>query len=331
MTPTGRVIRWGVLGVAKINERLFPAFRRTPGVELRAIASRTPDKARAAAAAHGIPVVHESYDGLLADPKVDVVYIPLPNHLHGEWTMRAADHGKHVLCEKPLAADAAEAARVVAHCRARNVRLMDGYMWPHHPRTRLLRQCLDSGEIGDVRRMTGSFSFSMPLDSGNIRLQEKMAGGSVMDVGCYPVYLARWLFRAEPVRVFATAQYRHGVDVCTNGVLEFSGDRVALFDCAFTLPLRMGVELVGTQGMIRVPEMWLPPPRANFFVARTDGTSEERALDGHDQMVHMLQNFSQAVRERRHPEPSANEAIGTMRVLDALRASARRREAVAVG
>src|SRR5207247_5448794 len=142
-----------------------------------------------------------SYEELRADPDVDAVYIPLPNSLHAEWTRKAAEHGKHVLCEKPLCPTAAEAADLVAYCRAAGVRLMDGFMWPHHPRTRRIRQMLDDGVIGPVQRVTAAFTFKMdPLSTDNIRLQPAMGGGSLLDVGCYPVFGIRWAFGAEPVR-----------------------------------------------------------------------------------------------------------------------------------
>src|SRR5581483_3091641 len=147
------------------------------------------ERARQAAAAAGIPVSHGSYEALLDDPAIDAVYIPLPNTLHAEWTMKAAERGKHVLCEKPLAPTAAEAQRVVDFCRAKGVHLLDGFMWPHHRRTARLKEFLDGGGIGAVRRVAGAFTFRMePLDPANIRLRPDLAGGSLLDVGCYPVH-----------------------------------------------------------------------------------------------------------------------------------------------
>ena len=154
-------IRWGILGVAKINDRLLPAFAAAADIQLLAIASRDGAKAQAAAAKAGIPKAYAGYEGLLADPEIDAVYIPLPNALHAEWTMKAADAGKHVLCEKPLAPTAEGGARIVAHCRAKNVRLMDGFMWPHHARTARLRQVFAAGEIGEIRHVAGTFTFTL--------------------------------------------------------------------------------------------------------------------------------------------------------------------------
>jgi predicted dehydrogenase len=323
-------LRWGILGVAKINERLIPAFQKAGNAELVAIASRSLDKAERAAREARIPVAFGRYEELLDDPRIDAVYIPLPNHLHAPWTKKAAERGKHVLCEKPLASSAAEAEQVVAYCRQKNVCLMEGFMWPHHPRTLKLRQLLDAGVIGAVRHVTASFTFQLDLDPHNIRLQPDMAGGSVMDVGCYPIYGARWAFGVEPGRIYTTAEWRHGVDVRMNGVLEFPKGGTASFDCGFTLPLRGDMEIVGTSGVIRVPDLWLPLPRAVVHIIRDNVLAEEVAVEGEDQIVHMLQNFSLAVLEGREPAPGPAEGVAIMKVLDAARKSAREERPVAI-
>src|SRR5262249_54208551 len=160
------------------------SFPRARNAEVRAIASRSIDKAKAAARAAGISVAYGSYDALLDDPNIDAVYIPLPNTLHDEWTRKAAEHGKHIWCEKPVCPTAADAHALVDFCKAKGVKLMDGFMWPHHPRTRKLREFLDSGGIGQVRRVSGTFTFPMQaLDPNNIRLKPELAGGSLLDVG----------------------------------------------------------------------------------------------------------------------------------------------------
>lgn len=325
-----RKVRWGILGTAKINQRLVPALQKTENAELRAIASRSRERSEAAAQTWGIPLAYDTYEELLRDPRIDAVYIPLPNHLHAEWTMKAADHGKHILCEKPLAGTAAEAAKVVQHCRAKKVKLMEGFFWPHHPRAALLRQKLDQGAIGEVRRVTASFTFQLELDTRNIRLHPEMAGGSVMDVGCYPVYFARWVFQAEPVRVFATANFQHDVDMTMDGVLEFPGGRTALFDCGFTLPYRTHAEIAGTKGRVSIPRMWLPEPSGTFHILYDDDQIETCATDQTDQTVQMMKNFSAAILEDREPTPSPEQAVGTLKVLDALRQSARQGKPVEV-
>lgn len=325
-------LRWGILGVAKINDRLLPSFKKAANGELLAIASRSLDKAQAAAKAAGIPTAHGSYEALLDDPNIDAVYNPLPNTLHDEWTRKAAERGKHVLCEKPLTPTAREARSLVEFCRAKKVCLMDGFMWPHHPRTAKLRQLLDSGAIGQVQRATGAFTFPMqPLDPNNIRLKPEVAGGSLLDVGCYPIYGIRWAFGAEPVRVFATARYQFGVDIEMNGLLWFADGRMAAFDCGFTLPLRGQLEITGTEGVIWTPEMWVPGQRAVSLVRRHHRADEEIVFDGDDQIQHMIEDFGRAVLQGEPARPDPEEAVKTLLVLDALAQSAREGKIVEVG
>ncbi len=362
-------VRWGILGVAGINNRILPSLLQARNAELCAIASRSLDKAKAAVAnviklqgqiaekpeeklaANIGEVVHAltereraiiedkydiaflrayaSYEALLDDPKIDAVYIPLPNTLHAEWARQAAERGKHIWCEKPLCPTAAEAQALVEFCKMKKVKLMDGFMWPHHPRTRQIRQLIDSGAIGEVRRVGGAFTFSMkPLDPSNIRLKPELAGGSLLDVGCYPVYGIRWAFGAEPVQAFATARYHNGVDIEMNGILTFADGRTAAFDCGFTLPYRGWLEIVGTEAAISIPEMWLPLPRATYYIRREDRSVEEFAIAGEDQIQHLVENFSRAVLEDQPITPPPDEAVKTLRVLDALAKSAREGRAV---
>ena len=317
-------LRWGILGVAQINRRLIPALQRAATAELRAIASRSLDRAQSAARRDQIPVAYGRYEDLLDDPEIDAVYIPLPNSLHAHWTVEAARRGKHILCEKPLAANADEAQEMVQCCREHGVRLMDGFFWPHHPRTVELRRLIDSGSIGELRHVNGAFTFRLDMDPANIRLQPELAGGSLMDIGCYPVYGARWAFQAEPTRVFATAEWQGGVDVTMSAVMEFPGGRTALINCGFTTPFRGYLEMVGTERTVTVADMWLPGPRATYRIHRPDDSVEkEIGIEGADQIVCMVDNFGQAVLEGREPSPSPDQAVQTMRVLDALRESAR--------
>jgi predicted dehydrogenase len=330
MPPTAK-LRWGILGVAAINQRILPSFPRARNAELRAIASRSLDRAKAAAQAAGIPVAHGSYEALLDDPTIDAVYNPLPNSLHAEWSRKAAERGKHVWCEKPLCPTAAEAHALLDFCESKGVKLMEGFMWPHHPRTQQIRRFLDSGGIGEVRRVSGAFTFPMePLDPNNIRLKPELGGGSLLDVGCYPVYGIRWVLGIEPLEVMAKARYYNGVDIEMNGILTFADGRMAAFDCGFTLPYRGWLEILGTEGTVRIPRMWVPPPKATFYIHREDKAGEEVSIDGEDQIQHMIENFSRAVLENEPVTPSPDEAVKTLRVLDALAQSAREGRAVEV-
>lgn len=325
-------VRWGVLGVAKINERVFPSFARTPHGELAGIASRDPKRSAEAAKSWGIPKFFNSYEELIASPEIDLIYNPLPNHLHDRYTRLAADHGKAILCEKPLCPTAKEAKALVDYCNSKKVILMDGFMWPHHPRTNRLKEIIQSGQIGKVRRVCGSFTFSMdPIDPENIRLKPEMGGGSLLDVGCYPVYGIRWAFGEEPVRVSARAELRHGVDIEMAGTLEFADGRIATFDCGFSNPLRMQLEIVGEKGIIRVPRMWLPEPEASYEVEFANGCIEKGSLPGHDQIACLIENLSRKVLGHQIDIPCPSEAVRTLRVLDALALSARTNQPVEIG
>jgi predicted dehydrogenase len=323
-------LRWGILGVAAINERLRPAFAKAGNAELRAIASRSLGRAQEAARTGGIPMAYGSYDELLADPAIDAVYLPLPNSLHAEWTRRAAQRGKHVLCEKPLAPTAVEAQALVELCRAEGVCLMDGFMWPHHPRTARIRALLDSGMLGEVRQVRGASTFKLKLEPANIRLQPGLGGGCLLDTGCYPVFGIRWAFGAEPVRAFATVRQAHGVDVEASGMLWLADGRVAAFDCGFTLPRRHWLEIVCSEGVIRVPEMWIPSRRATFTVERPEQPPDEVVVEGADQVQHMIEDFGRAVLQGTPVFPPPEEAVRTLRVLDALVQSAREGKPVEV-
>lgn len=329
-------LRWGILGVAGINRRLIPAFKASTTADLAAIASRSLDKATAAAKADDIAKPYGSYEALLADPDIDAVYNPLPNHMHDEWTRKAADAGKHILCEKPLTCDAASSEKLIAYTRSKGVRLMDGFMWPHHPRTHKLQKFLDSGAIGEVKKVNAAFTFNLAgLPTDNIRMQPQAGGGGLLDVGCYTTYAIRWWMQAEPVSVFAKAVMVNGVDVAMSGVWTFADGRTCNFDCGFTHPLRTWVEIVGSEHVVRVPNMWIPDDRAVFQVVRQNGdfgdTIEEVETPGQNQMVHMLDDFAAAVREKREPYPNPDEAVKSLKVMDALRRSAAEGREVPVG
>jgi xylose dehydrogenase (NAD/NADP) len=327
---TIKKLRWGILGVAKINERLLPAFAKASNAELVGIASRSRSKAEDAARNAGIPKAFGSYEALLDDPTIDAVYIPLPNTLHDEWTRKAAERGKHVLCEKPLTPTAREAEALVSFCHAKKIKLMDGFMWPHHPRTHAIKDLLRGGDLGRVERVTSAFTFHLPMDPSNIRLQAGMAGGSLLDVGCYPVYGIRWAFGEEPVRVHAAARFQFGVDVALSATLWFADGRMASFDCGFTHPFRQWMEIVCERGTINVPDMWLPR-KATYLVQHGESADTiERVVACYDQIQCMLEDFGRYVLDDTPVLPAPEEAVKSARVIDALSASAKERRVVEV-
>ena len=323
-------LRWGILGVAKINDRLLPAFAKASNADLVGIASRSLPRAQEAAKTAGIPKAFGSYEALLDDPEIDAIYNPLPNTLHDEWTRKAAERGKHVLCEKPLTPTAREAEALFAFCHAKKIKLMDGFMWPHHPRTAQIKEFLNSGKLGRVERVTGAFTFQLPMDPTNIRLQGSVAGGSLLDVGCYPVFGIRWAFGEEPVRVWAAARFQFGVDVAMSATLWFADGRMANFDCGFVHPLRQWFEIVGEKGTLTVPEMWVPGKASYKVQYNENADAQEFIIEGFDQIQCMLEDFGRYVLDDKPVWPAPEEAIKSAKVMDALMLSAREQRAVDV-
>jgi xylose dehydrogenase (NAD/NADP) len=308
-------VRWGLLSTARINGALIAGARGTAAAEIVAVASRSDAAARAFADTHGIPRAHGSYEALLADPSVEAVYVPLPNGMHVDWTVRALEAGKHVLCEKPLdrrpeaverAFDAAEEAGLV---------LSEAFMWRHNPQTARLRELLHGGAIGDVRLVRASFSFPLAGDS-DVRLDPALDGGALMDVGCYCVSGAR-LVCGEPVSVSAEAVTGPtGVDLRLTGLLRFAGDVLATIDCGFDVAPRGELEVVGSEGRILLADPWHGRAPA-IVVERTDGEElvELRAADSY---TLELEDMAAAIAGERPPLLGRADALGQARTIDAL-------------
>ena len=258
--PKGDVIRWGLLSTARINRALLGPLARSERSELAAVASRSPARARAYADRFGIPRSYGSYDELLADPQIDVVYISLPNSLHCEWTVAAAEAGKHVLCEKPLVISLEEMDRVESAAHDARVTVFEAFMYLHHPQTLRLQEMVRSGELGRLQTVRSHFSFHLPADSGNVRLQPEMGGGSLWDVGVYPVSFSLVMADAgPPVQVFGTRRDGEtAVDVAFEGLMQFSNGVVAQISCGFHSPRQWGATLVGSRRILRIDEPWKP-------------------------------------------------------------------------
>jgi len=319
-------VRWGILSTAHIGTKVSKAMHRAQGAEPLAVASRDLARAQTWAQAHNVPRAYGSYVALLEDPDIDAVYISLPPSLHHEWTIKAAEHGKHVLCEKPLARNAREAVEMSDACRQYTVQLMDGVMWVHHARTRAMREVLDRRELGDVRRMTAAFCFiwdEIPKD--NIRLNPALAGGSLGDLGYYCCRAIWWAMQEVPVRAFATARFFQNVDFNLSGLLWFDDPCVASFDCGFDLAMRQWFEVAGTQGSLVCDDFVLPwsEEKARFWRHDGHGANTATLIENCVQEVQMIENFSEVVRTG-HLEPQwTRDAIVTQRMTDALAESAR--------
>lgn len=313
-------LRLGVLGAARITPLalLTPARKLNEAVVV-AVAARDPARARAFADRHGIMRVHPTYEALLADPEIDAVYNPLPNSHHGEWSIRALEHGKHVLCEKPIAANAEEAAHMAAAARATGRVLVEAFHWRYHPLAARMREIVDSGELGTVRHIEAHFCVPL-LRPGDIRFRLDLAGGATMDTGCYAINIVRFLAGAEPQVVRAAARLSSpGVDRAMAADFRFDDGRTGHMSCSLfsgTL-LRASATVHGDAGRLSV----LNPVAPQFFhrlrVQTAQGTRSER-LRSESTYTHQLRAFVAAARGNEPVLTGPEDAIANMRVIDAV-------------
>ena len=310
---------WGFLSTARINDAVLGGIAAVPDAQALAVGSRDIGKAEDYARAKGIERAYGSYDELLADADVDVIYISLPNGMHVEWTERSLRAGKHVLCEKPLSRSPAEVERLFDLAQECGRHLSEAFMYRHHPQTKRVKELVDEGAIGELRLIRGHFSFS--CDPADPRMLVGMDGGGLMDVGCYPVNLSRYL-AGEPERVSAEQLLGgDGVDVVMAGVLRFPGGVIAHFDSGLAMPLRIEVEVVGSSGALRVANPW--HPQADGIELWRDGAEAEViALTGGDTYALEVADLSAAARGEQQPLLGRADALGQARTVQALYASA---------
>lgn len=315
-------IKWGILGCANIARKSFlPAVAASANGTAVAIASRDGAKAAAWAQEHQIDRSYDSYERLLADPEVDAVYIPLPNSLHAEWIERAAAAGKHVFCEKPLTANAAEAVQAVAAAARHGVLLFEAFVYRLHPQTALVRRLLDEGAIGEVKTAHAWFHFHLQERVHNVRMKADLAGGALMDVGCYCIDWARWLL-GEPESVWASAQYEAGVDTTCQGALRFAEGRSVTFSASMDCTGYQGARIFGTKGEIELTAPWHPRGEQAAVIVRTpDGETVHRVSQDEPPFTAAVNAFGDAVLAGRPLPVAPDEGTRNMRAIDAARAS----------
>jgi predicted dehydrogenase len=330
------VLRWGILSTAEIaRTKVIPGLRRAARCSVVAIASRDGARAASAAAELGIARAHGSYEALLADPEVDAVYIPLPNHLHAEWTIAAARAGKHVLCEKPLAMTAADAERMAAACRAEGVLLMEAFMYRVHPSWVAVRELVASGRIGRLVAIDSWFSFFND-DPSNIRNKREVGGGALFDIGCYCVNLSRMLFDAEPLEVEAWLERdpASGVDVVTSAILGFESG-VATFTCSTRTEPDQRVHVYGTKGRISVGIPFnIPPDRPTEIWLTAGGdppvapATEILRFDTADPYAVEAEQFAAAVLDGLPVPTPPEDAAANLRVIERIFSAADARHGI---
>jgi predicted dehydrogenase len=325
-TRMARAVSWGVLSTAKIGtEKVIPAMQRGALSRIDAIASRDIARGRDVAERLGIPKVYGSYEDLLADPAIEAVYNPLPNHLHVPWTIKAMEAGKHVLCEKPIALSAAEAAEVVETRERTGRHVAEAFMVRHHPQWQMAREIARSGRLGEVRAIQTFFSHYL-TDPSNIRNQADIGGGGLYDIGCYAILTARYIFGAEPLRAIGLMDRDQALktDRLTSGLVEFPGGRQLTFVCSTQLVPHQRVQIVGTKGRVEVQIPFNPRPDAATRVLVDDGrdltgsgiTVEE--IPPGDQYTFQGDEFSRVVLGEKQPDWPLEDAVANMRVIDAI-------------
>ena len=313
-------IRWGVLGVAHIAlKKVIPAMQRGSFSEIVAIASRDLENAKRAAGELGIAKAYGSYQDLLADPAIEAVYNPLPNHLHVPWSIRAAGAGKHVLCEKPIALSASEAGELIAARDRAKVKIGEAFMVRTHPQWLRVQELVENGSIGELRVVTGFFSY-MNRDAANVRNRVDWGGGALLDIGCYPVTLSRWLFASEPRRVLGLIDRDPDfqVDRLTSAILDFPSGQCS-FTCSTQLTPYQTMEILGTRGRIRVEIPFNAPPDRPTRIFVDDRVEEFPICD---QYTIQGDLFSRAILEDGPVPVPLEDAWNNMKAIDAIFRSA---------
>ena len=319
-------LRWGIISTAGISDWGFiPAFRLAERGELVAVSSRDRAKGEAFAAQHEIPQVFDSYEAMLDSDAIDAVYNPLPNSMHAEWTIAAAERGKHVFCEKPLAANADEVARMVRACQANGVLLFEAFVFRCHPQTIKLRELLAAGAIGEVVQLQAHFSFFLERPTDNIRMNAELAGGSLMDVGCYPITFARYVFDSEPIAVQAQCRIDPdcGVDTRSSAVLDFGDNRLATLTSGFDAPVGQGAQIWGTEGFIDVPVPCHPAEESHFTLHRGDDSEVFSFATGTRPFTPAIGHFNECALDGTPLMAEAGSAAGTLNVIEAVLESSR--------
>ncbi len=312
-------LHWGILGTARIaRKRMIKAMHESDGNDCLAVASRSTDRAQELATEFGIARYYDSYRQLLDDPDINVVYIPLPNSLHHEWVLRAAESGKHVLCEKPLASTFAQAREMVDACRNRDVVLMEAFSYSLHPQYHRLAELLRNEVIGGLGAIDVRFSFPAQRDHA-IRFQRELGGGTLLDIGCYGVDLVQGLYEGEPDFVDAVARIENGVDVEFLGLLRFSEGREATIRTSFLQDRRQTVVLSGEKGHVMLPHAFVWPDREAYLAVNGETYHRIETIEPTDHYALLIEEFRRTVLSREDMSASHHRYLRNARTIERIR------------
>jgi D-xylose 1-dehydrogenase (NADP+, D-xylono-1,5-lactone-forming) len=322
-----RTLNWGILSTARIKRAVIPPIKASPRNKLSAIASRSPEKARNEAEHWGIPKFYGTYEELLADADIDVIYNPLPNSMHAEWTIKACQAGKHVLCEKPLAVTLDEVRAIEEAARRAGVVVTEAFMYRHHAQTLRAKELVDEGSIGEPYLVRGAFSFNISNPS-DVRLSADLAGGSVWDIGCYPISYTRFVLGFEPIEVFGWQRIGPGgVDEYFTGQLRFPGDVVLQFDSSFRIPERSFMEFVGTEGVLYVPKPFKPGKRETLLLEKA-GRVQKIAVKSEELYLGEVEDLADAILLGKRPRITIKDSYNNVAAIIALLSSAQQNKPV---
>jgi xylose dehydrogenase (NAD/NADP) len=317
-----KVLNWGLLSTARINRALITPLRASNRNQLAAVASRTQESADQYAREWQIARAHGSYEALLADPEIDVIYNSLPNRFHAEWTIKAVEAGKHVLCEKPLALNTDEVDAVQAAARKHGRVVMEAFMYRHHPQTLKVLELVKSGSLGTLKLVRGSFSFFLSRE-GDVRLDPALGGGSIWDIGCYPINYTRSILGENPLEVFGwQVTSPTGIDEVFVGQLRFDHNVYTQFDCSFVIPLRWSMEIAGSEGTLNIPSPFKPGLDEKIYLTRGDQT-ETINIPGQELYIGEVENMADAILLGKEPRISLEDSRANVKVITSLLESAR--------
>ncbi len=341
-----KILRWGLLSTARINKALIPPLRASKRNKLVAVASRSQSSAETYAREWKIPRALGSYDDLLGDPEIDVIYNPLPNGLHAEWTIKALRAGKHVLCEKPMATTTEDVDAIIAASKETGKVVAEAFMYRHHPQTLKVKELVDDGKLGKLQMVKGSFTFVLKRE-GDIRLDKALVGGSIWDLGCYPISYARMVIGAEPLEVFGW-QVSHrperiqsaelveaqsgsrsvipskgeaGVDLSFIGQMRFANDVHAQFDCGFISPEHSFIEIIGAEGTLNIPDPFKPGKKGKIYLTR-EGKTTPVEIKGQELYSGEVEDMADAILLGKPPRVSLDDSRGNVATIVALLESA---------
>lgn len=317
-----KILNWGLLSTARINRALIPPLQVSKRNHLLAVGSRSQATADAYAKERKIPRAYGSYEALLADPEIDVIYNPLPNHLHAEWTIKAVEAGKHVLCEKPLALSVDEVDAVKSAARKHGRVVAEAFMYRHHPQTLKVQEVIRSGSLGTLKLIRGSFSFVLARE-GDVRLNPEWGGGSIWDVGCYPISYARTVVGEEPLEVFGwQVTGPTGIDETFAGQMRFKEDVIAQFDSSFVIPFHAFMEIVGSEGTLNIPKPFKPEVNEKVYLIRGEKI-ETIKVKGQELYLGEVEDMADAILLGNEPRVTLDDSRANVAVISALLASAR--------